>query len=342
MAATYKDIQNLTGLSLSTISKYFNGISVSPKNHAAIQTAAESLDYRVNVFAQSLKSRRSRAIGILIPALYEAFNSSVMSKVGSCLREQGYGVLVSETCAGNDSLESEALEFLLDRQVDGLVIVAVGFSASYLRGKLEQRIPMVIVDSLFDEIQHDAAILNNRKAGGMAAELLLQNGHKNIGIISGPKWAYSMRERKWGFWRTLQQHGIQPDSGNYFYGDFTVESGQKAALKLLSKKNRPTALFALSDLLTLGMVSAVQQLGLSVPEEISLIGFDNMMISGVLGKPLTMLTQPIDELARQASLLILDQIENGIPDKKRISMIEPILHPGATVHNLILSETGDL
>ena len=340
MAATYKDIQKLTGLSLSTISKYFNGIPVSPKNHAAIQTAAESLDYRVNVFAQSLKSRRSRAIGILIPALYEAFNSSVMSKVGSCLREQGYGVLVSETCADHDSLESEALEFLLDRQVDGLVIIAVGLSASYLRGKLEQHIPMVIVDSLFDEIPHDAAILDNRKAGSMAAELLLQNGHKNIGFISGPKWAYSMRERKWGFWRMLQQHGIQPDSSNYLYSDFTVEAGQKAALKLLNKKekDRPTALFALSDLLTLGMVSAVQQLGLSVPEEISLIGFDNMMISGVLGKPLTMLTQPIDELARQASLLILDQIENGIPDKKRISMIEPILHPGATVQDLTLSE----
>lgn len=341
MAATYKDIQRATGLSLSTISKYFNGKNVSDENHAAIQVAVEALDYRVNVFAQSLKSRRARSIGILIPELNSIFNGTIMSEVGHFLRRQGYGVLVCD-CHADPQLEAEALEFLLDRQVDGLIIAPLNREYGFLQMVTDRKMPVVVVDRLLDDFKADTVVLDNWKAGSIAAEELIAAGHRDIGVITGEKWLYSMKERKWGFWRTLQRHGIAPQSDNFIHTSFTVEDGRQAALQLLQKKNRPTALFATNDLLTLGMVVAVQQLGLRVPEDVSLIGFDNLMIAQVLGKTLTMITQPYQELGEQAARFLLDLIERPHESKKRrVAMVLPIFHKGETVKDLRASGDAD-
>lgn len=330
MAPTYKDIQRITGLSLSTISKYFNGKGVSDQNRAAISQAVEQLDYRVNVFARSLKSRRSRAIGVLIPELNGAFNATIISEVGYYLRQHGYGMLVCD-CHSDETLQPELAAFLLDRQVDGMVVIPSGRDTSQLV-ELAGEVPMVVIDRPIGDFRGDTVVLDNWKAGSMAAEELVRAGHTRVGFISGPRWYYSMHERKWGYWRTLQRYGVKPRSEYFAYGEFQVESGREVTLHLLKKRNPPTALFATNDLLTLGMVVAVQELGLSVPEDISLIGFDNLLIEHVLGKALTMIAQPYSEIGEQAALFILSQLEDPAePKKKRVAMMQPILHRGMSV-----------
>lgn len=335
MPPTYKDIQRVTGLSLSTISKYFNGKNISDENRESIRSAVEKLDYRVNVFAQSLKSRRAKTIGIMIPELYGFFNGTVMSEVGHFFRQHGYGALVCD-CHGDPDKEPEAVDFLIDRQVDGIIAAPFLHECSYLNTAVERGVPVVVIDRLLDDFKADTVMVDNWKAGSLAAEELVRNGHRNVGMIGGEKWIYSMKERRWGFWRTLQRHGIEPDIENFSFLEFSIDAGKEATMKLLQKDNPPTALFATNDLLTLGMVVAVQQMHLRVPEDISLIGFDNMMMSQVLGKNLTMITQPYDELGRQTAQFMLDLIEHPHAySKRRTALVQPIYHEGDTVLNLL-------
>lgn len=322
MANTYLDIQKMTGLSLSTISKYFNGGNLREKNRAAIEKAIKALDYRVNPFAQGLKSRRSRKVGVIIPELTSVFHTTIMAEVCQLLRVAGYDTVVCDSNL-DKQVERDVLDFLLDKMVDGIITVPLERTGAHLRAAAARQVPVVLIDRLTSEFTADAVIVDNAGAGAMAARELLAHGHTRIGLISGLSEVYTMRERTAGFLGTMAEAGESLDPALVEEIAFTVDGGYAAAIRLLSQNPMPTALFCANYELTLGMIIALNERGLRIGEDISVIGFDNLTLARVIKPQMTMVVQPMSEIASWASRLLiqrLEQPEAGAPGTHVITL----------------------
>src|SRR4051812_41271360 len=179
--ATYKDLQARTGLSLATISKYYNGGNVLEENRVAIEEAAVALGYRLNGFARSLRTKKSRTVGVLLPKLDNAFHLTVIAGVEAALRDHGISVLV---CAGRQT-PGEAVEFLLSKMVDGIIAVPTEQDGQALRAAVARGVPLVLIDRLLEGLTSDAVVLDNELAARQAVEHLAAAGHSRIAALVG-------------------------------------------------------------------------------------------------------------------------------------------------------------
>ena len=312
MAKTYKDIQAMTGLSLSTISKFFNGGALREENRVAIEQAIQKLDYRVNLFAQGLKSKKSRKVGVLIPELTSTHHTIVTSEVCHHLREAGYDTVVCDAHKDRQ-IERDALNFLLDRMVDGIITIPLDPLGDHLEKARERRVPVVLIDRLVRGFKADAVIVDNAGAGGTAVKVLVGHGHRRIGLISGLSEIYTMRERMKGFLSQLTLSGISHDSALTREIEFNVDGGYHATLSLMRLPEPPTALFTANYELMLGMIMALNEMGARIGEDVSVVGFDNLILARVIKPRLTMIMQPMEEIAAQASRLMIERLENPAP-----------------------------
>src|SRR5450759_1984797 len=188
MAATYKDIRRMTGLSLATISKHFNGGNVTYANRVLIEHAARDLGYRVNDFARGLRSRRSMTLGVVLAELNSTFNTTIVSAMEERLREAGYGTIICDS-RGSSQAEAETIRFLIRKMVAGIVIV-----------------PVVAIDRAIANGAVDAVVIDNRTAIASACELLAGAGHTKVALLAGPDSTFTMRERRLGFRQAVKRH----------------------------------------------------------------------------------------------------------------------------------------
>lgn len=309
-AATYKDIQRITGISLSTISKYFNGGNVTDKNRRAIEEAAGQLNFRVNEYARGLKSKKTRTIGVLIYDISNPFSSKIMSDVCCLLRENGYGTIVCDYCNSN-STESEVLEFLLDRMVDGVIMVPSSHIDAHIELAKERGVPVVLLDSPVLYCKTDVVMLDHRSAAMLAAEELVRLGHSDVGIITAPKSVYTLSQREDGFLHALSLRGVVPRDECIARIGVNKADGYEAAKRLLSLERRPTAIFCVNYDLTYGTVLAFHELGVKICDEVSLIGFDDLELLRIVSPRLTIIAQPINEIAKCAVRLIMERLNNA-------------------------------
>lgn len=310
MAATYKDIQRETGLSLSTISKYFNGGSMREKNRKAIEEAIEKLDFRVNEFARGLKSHRSRTIGVLIPELSGTFHTTIIADVEEYLRAHGYGTIICD-CHLDRDRERSALTFLLDKMVDGIITVPLDKHGEHLALARQREVPVVLIDRLVSDFKTDAVITDNESAGELAVTELAGAGHRRIAMLTGPSGIFTMNRRTAGFLQALERHGIAHRPEYIIANDMTVEGGYKGVRTLLKMKEPPTAIFCANYEITLGAVIALNEMGVRIPQQISLVGMDNMMLSQLVNPQLTLVMQPMQQIAQSAAQLMLDRLEGS-------------------------------
>jgi LacI family transcriptional regulator len=332
MPATYKDIQRLTGFSLSTISRYFNGENVKPATRKAIQEAASRLDFKMNDFARGLKSRRAMTVGLLIPDLNSAFCTNIMYQAGRLLRHSGYGCFVCD-CNSDKSVEIDAMNFLINKSVDGIITIPFDTNPVHLQSARTRDIPIILIDNAIPSFETDAVVIDNFDAGKTTSEYLMKMGHKRMAIISGLSELQSMRERQKGF------SSLFPESGYGYYvhtidTNFTIEGGYQAVNRLLINSREITALFCTNYELTLGAVTAMNELGIKFPDDISLAGFDNMQLTGIIKPALTIIEQPMDLIARQAVDLLLKRLENGTTCQYETVILKSKLIYGASVADL--------
>lgn len=302
--ATYKDLQRATGLSLSTISKHYNGLPVRAANAAAIEEAAERLGFRVNGFARGLRSRRSRTVGVLLPALDNEFHLSIIAGLERALRDDGISVLVGVSLPEPGA----AVGLLLEKMVDGIVAVPMTGDVDALRSASEQGVPVVTVDWVDDDLETDRVVLDNREAGASAARHLLERGHRAVGVLGGDPAVSTTRERTAGFLDELAAHGLEPEVE---LGPLTVESGVAAMERLLARSARPTAVFASNRETTVGALIALGASGLRVPADLSLVGFDTVELAQVVQPRLTIVVQPTDAIAAEAAALIRRRLDGA-------------------------------
>ena len=333
MAATIKDIARETGLSLATISKYINGGNLREKNRVAIERAIKKLDYHVNEYARGLKSKKSRTVGMVLPELSNLFNMKIVSVIERILQEQGYSVII---CDSQNNLEQEArsVEFLLSKQVDGIINIPMGNSSSHLAPAVEHQIPILLLDRPLDKLNDvvSCVLIDNQRAARMAVRRLLDAGHRSIGVVVGPAGVYTAEMRLKGYREALEEYGIPFEERLAARASLTVEGGYRQMRRLLKESKDMTAVFVTNYEMTLGALIALNKEGVQIPQELSIVGFDNIMdLSRVFRPSLTIVSQPMEQIGIQAARLMLERLSGDASAAPMTVTLSATLREGASI-----------
>lgn len=306
-----KDVAKYTGLSVATISKYINGGNVLENNKKLIEEAIEELNFRVNEMARGLKTNRSKTIGILIPNLEKVFCTSIVSNVENILIRHGYSTVICDY-KEDIKLEKEKLEFLVNKMVEGLIIMPLGGDESIIKEAIDEDIKIVLIDRDLKDIECDVVLVDNLNSSYDAVEELITRGHKRIGIISGPKDVYTAEERLKGYRRVHEDYSMTIDEELIKYGDYNVDSGYELLNEFLHMKNPPTAVFITNYEMTLGAIMAINENNVVVPEQLSIIGYDNLQMAKIVKPSLSIVVQPMKVIGETAAEVLLRRLSNDV------------------------------
>ena len=309
MAATMKDIARRTGLGLATISSYFNGGNVREKNRIKIEEAIEELHYEVNEVARGLKTNATRTIGVVIPELNNTFCAEIITGMEDILRSHGYATIVCD-CRTDKKLEREAVEFLTRRRVDGIINMPVDEEGNHLKRFQKTGKPIVLIDRKIQGINCDSVLVDNKKAAEDAVRYFIERGHRNIGIIGGPEEVFTAQERMAGYYKALEGAGIPVSDSLIWHGDYTIQGGVRGLEELVQNNPEMTAVFVTNYEMTMGAMIGVNELSIRIPEQLSMIGFDNLQFARACNPKLTIVAQPTDGIAREVAKVMLNHLEN--------------------------------
>lgn len=319
--ATIKDVARMAGVSLSTVSKYINGGNVRGENAQAIRNAIRELDFRVNPFARSLKTQRSRSIGVLLPDISAPFFGTVVTALDRTLRERGYHSLIS-CYSSNHAMERDNLHFLISAGIDGLVYVPEDLSAEeYYELTANYNVPMVQMDRMIQGVDSDTVLVDNADAVYSATAGLIQKGHRRIAMISGPKYVFTAKERQVGYLRALSDHNILFDDALFICDENTFATGYNGCRALLGLENRPTAVITTNYDITIGLITAARERGLRIPDDIDVFGFDRVDVCTMMKPPLPVIHQPEQLLGQTAAKYLIQRLE-GYTGESRMTRLK--------------------
>lgn len=310
MAATMKDLAKRTGLGLATISSYFKGGNVREKNRKKIEEAIEELHYEVNEVARNLKTNATKTIGVVIPELNNTFCAEIITGIEDILRNHGYATMICD-CRTDKKLEQEAVEFLCRKRVDGIINMPVDTEGGHLKTFQKTGKPIVLIDRKIKGVVCDSVLVDNEQAASDALRLLYEKGHRNIGIIGGPEEISTAQERMKGYCKTMEELNLPVRQSLIVHGDYTIQGGVKAMETLVQENPEMTAVFITNYEMTMGAVIGLNELGIRIPEEISLVGFDNLPFARACNPKLTIVSQPTDKIAEAAAGIMLERLEHA-------------------------------
>jgi LacI family transcriptional regulator len=336
--ATIKDVARITGLSLATISKYLNGGHVLDANRTTIEQAIADLGYSVNKMARGLKTSRSMTVGVLIPDLENVFITSIISNFENILHHAGYSTIICDY-KHDAGLEQAKLDFLASRQIDGLVMMPLSGCRDSIQQLQNRKIPVVLIDRPVAGIDCDAVLVRNEQASFAAVSTLIQAGHRRIGVICGPPGVYTADERLRGYTRALTEHGLVVDPRLIRHGHYDTDSGYQLTSELmqaepqpeLGPETRPTALFVTNHEMTLGAVLALHAMRIKIPDQLSIVGFDNQMLATVHQPILATVVQPLRLIGEYAARLMLDRMGGDLSGFPVVYQLETTWLPGASI-----------
>lgn len=318
--ATIKDVARMAGVSVSTVSKFINGGNVRPECRESISKAIEALDFRVNPFARNLKTQRSRSVGILLPDMTAPFFGSVITALDKTLSEHGYHSLIS-CYSSNHGLERDNLRFLISAGIDGLIYIPEDLSAEeFDELTSHQNVPVVQVDRVVPGIRSDAVLVDNADSTYKAVSSLINKGHRRIAMVAGPKSVFTAKERQIGYLRALTDHGVLYDDALALSDENTFATGYRSGKHLLQMKDRPTAIVTTNYDITVGLITAAREMGVRVPEDVDIVGYDCVEVCTMMNPPLSVIQQPEQKLGQIAAQYILERMNGytGIPRTTRL------------------------
>lgn len=308
MGATIKDIAKRTGLGLATISSYLNGGNVREKNRIKIEEAIKELHFEVNEVARGLKTNRTKTIGIVIPELNNIFFAEIITEAEDILRSHGYATMICD-CRSDIEREKEAVDFLYHRRVDGLIVMPTGTSDPGFQRFLRAGKPVVMIDRKMRAVACDCILVDNEGAAEDAVKRLIQAGHTKIGMIAGPEDVYTARERQRGYQKAVRESGIVCDDSLIARGNYTIAGGAAAMRRLREANPDMTAIFISNYEMTVGAIMEINDLGIHVPDELSVIGFDNVDFAKASVPRLSIVTQPTAKIAQEAAETLIIKLE---------------------------------
>jgi LacI family transcriptional regulator len=325
---TLKQIAETAGVSIMTVSKVMRDYpDIAPKTKERIRAIANELGYVPDGAARSLRTRSTQTIGVVLPSISHVYYPRVFVGIEQVARARGYRLLLSHT---NDDANQEMAEIkeMLSRKVDGLLIVpASRFDSSYEIYSLieSRRVPTVIMDRHPAQLGNFLRVVSDDRQGGyLAAKHLIDMGHRDIALLSGPAGCTSTQERTEGFKRALQESGIAYRDELVFSAGTDVADGQKAASELVNERARCTAILAHNDLVAIGAAEFFFAQKWRVPEDISIVGYGDVQVASLYRVPLTTVRQPQSALGQIAIQLLLEKMA-GRPTESRRMPVEVIV-----------------
>ena len=318
--ATIRDVAELAGVSTATVSRVFSESTVVREDlREKVRSVAKSLNYRPNRLARNLRTRRTQAVGVVIPDIENPFFTSVVCGIEDVLRKADYSLLLANS--NEDPVrERSNVEALQAEAIAGMIFTPSGTDLLFYQEMNEAGMPLVAVSRQPASLKVDSVVVANREGSRQAVAYLAQLGHRRIAMISGPASVSTAKERLRGYEQALRAAGIGGSRELVQYADFRQAGGYRAMQNLLALSDRPTAVFAGSNLMTLGALQAIHEAGLRIPDEIAIIGFDDMPWAVSLQPPLTVVAQPAFDVGVAAARLLLERIARPSTVPKQITL----------------------
>jgi len=327
---TIKDIARLAKVSHTTVSRALNNKTrIKAETKERILSIAKQLNYRPNLLAKSLIEKRTKTLGLVITNIENPFYNELAHSIESTARSMGYNIIFC--CSHSDiSIERHHIEMLRSKGVDGIIFTSAHIEDPNIIALAHESFPIILVNRrtynpLVKE-KIDYVGIDNILGGFMAVEHLIKIGHRRIGIIGGSNESSVGHERVEGGKRALKAYGIEEKEDYFLDGDFLRESGYKGAKKFMSMLEPPTAIFATNDYMALGAMHSILEEGLRIPEDIALIGFNNIEFSSLRGIELTTIGQKKYEMGFLAVKLLIENIERrNLSSSPREILLKPEL-----------------
>lgn len=314
--STINDVARLAGVSSMTVSRVINNSGyISPKTRARVERAIAELGYVPNALARQLRSKRTKSLALVLTDITNPFFTTIARGVEDVAGASGFSVMFCNTDE-SEADEHEYLELLVQRQVDGVLLVPASSEGRGLALLRTHRMPAVILDRRLRTPQADEVRCDSEAGAYQLVSHLTGLGHRRIAVLTGRKTVSTSVDRVAGYRRALADADVAPDESLVLYaelnyGGFNQADGYRMAQQVLALSPRPTAIFAANNFIAFGAIRAVREAGLRVPEDISVVAFDDLPGEWVMDPFLTVVAQPAYEIGRRAAVLILDRLERA-------------------------------
>jgi LacI family transcriptional regulator len=291
---------------------------VSEELRARVLEVMEELNYQPSAVARSLRRKETQTIGMMVPDSSNPFFAEVARGIEDTSFDQEYSVILCNS-DGDMKKEQFYINVLVEKRVDGIIFVAAGGSAQHIRSLLERNMPLVVVDREIADVEVDSVLTDNLQGGYLATKHLIELGHRRIGCITGPSDLTPSAERVIGYERALMERNLAVNENLILKGDFQYESGYQAVREFLTMDEPPTAVFACNDLMAVGAISGVRENGGRVPEDLAIVGFDDVDLASFTNPPLTTIVQPKYEMGVLAAQMLMERIKDkAMPPRRRL------------------------
>ena len=305
---TIKQVSEKAGVSSATVSRVINNTgTVKEKTRKVVMAAMEELGYRHNVVAASLASNKTNTIGYVVPELHGSFFGSMMGGTEQTLRQAKKHMLIA-TGHSDEAIEKEQIDALLSRRCDALILHVEAVSDEYLVKLIEQGVQLVVVNRYIEEVGDNCISLNNVKGGYLATRHLLDIGHTEIAYVAGSLFKADAKNRLQGHQQALEEAGIEFDESLMYEGNFQARSGSEAIRALVARGKPFSAVACANDEMASGAMIALRELGKRIPEDVSVIGYDNIDFASYLSPGLTTIDYPVQKIGTIAAHWVLDRV----------------------------------
>jgi DNA-binding LacI/PurR family transcriptional regulator len=327
---TLHDLAHELNLSIATISRALSRPEdVAPPTRQRVLAAVHRHGYIPNGTRRSLRTQQTRTIGIVISDIRNLFFAAAVKAIEDEARTNGYTVLICN--ADEDSAKEEAaLQLLLERKVSGVINCSTGANLDLLRAFQKSGAVLVDLDRESGLKNVDTVVVDNRRGAELATQHLIELGHLDIATIGGPQHLSNARGRLTGFEDALRAHGIRVKKGYLQFGDFLQPSGYQCAQKLFSLRDPPSALFVANMEMAAGVIAFVRDHGITIPDQISIVGFDDSFWARYMEPPLTVIAQPTEKMGKCTMELLLARLRGGKPAETLIFTPELIVRRSAS------------
>jgi len=328
-----KMVAERAGLSVATVSKYFGGGNVIPENRVKVQAAADELDYRMDEIARSLKTRKSRTVGVLASSITSIFVTSLISSIQARLMESGYNTIIGDY-REEPKLESVVLDALVQRRVDGVILFPETDEVLLVEVLRSRGIPVVCMNLPPQDMNTDSVVCSNAEGAFDAVDALLEAGHRKIGVIVGPQTMYSARERKRGALEAFGSHGVTPREFWIQCGPYSSRAGYDCCASMFESPEPPTAIFSGDYYSTIGALTYLAEHSIQVPRDVSFVTFDTTEYASVVGGGLSMIEQPLEAMGERAASLLLRRMNGDWAGFPTIDSLETTVSLGGSIRAL--------
>ncbi|GAB4546732.1 MAG: substrate-binding domain-containing protein [Anaerolineae bacterium] len=323
---TIRDVAKRAGVAPTTVSRVINNSGyVSQPTRERVEAAVAELGYVPNTLARSLRFKKTNTLALVLPDITNPFWTTVARGVEDAASDRGFNVILCNTDE-SEAEQEKYLTILLQKQIDGIVLAPARSSAGPVELVQRQGVPVVVLDRQVPSSQVDVVRSDSEKGAYRLVCHLLALGHRRIAMLSGPQGVSTAEDRVAGYQRALVASGLEIDTELILYGEFTQASGYEMTRRVLGVRVRPTALFAANNFIAIGALRALREAGLRVPEDMTLVSFDDLPQPFVIDPFLTVAAQPAYQMGHQATELLLARLSGSAP-----SEYQHILLPTETI-----------